>query len=161
MAELTGELIVIPLTVLMFFGVVNILLLVQSLSYTTFSAPANYTQSGTSGQQTLNGNNSQSLSTGSKTYNFGLGLTTGFLIFLTVAVAIGVASGITILGSGLSGSSVMIIFKSTVFFMMWGFCSALGIGLIVSVPVFGYVIYLILTLLYSVGVILSIGMETA
>lgn len=80
----------------------------------------------------------------------------GMLALLIGFIALGTALGITIFGTGLSDSSQNVIYKSVFFFAIWGIFSALGCGFngvgLFSIPVFGSVLYIVITLCYVVGV---------
>jgi hypothetical protein len=81
----------------------------------------------------------------------------GLLALMIGFIAIATLLGVHFFGSGLSDSSINIIYKSTVFYTIWGIFSFLGLGVgneygIISIPVFGVIIYFILTLVYVVGV---------
>lgn len=81
----------------------------------------------------------------------------GLLALLIGFIAIGTALGITIFGSGLSNSSQNVIYKSVFFYALWGIFSALGCGVsgdvgLLSIPIFGTLIYIIISLCYVVGV---------
>lgn len=80
----------------------------------------------------------------------------GFLALLIVFVAIGAIAGIHFLGSGLSDSSINIIYKSAFYYTLWGVFSVLGLGVgdygLSSIPIFGTVIYIVFTLMYIIGV---------
>jgi len=66
------------------------------------------------------------------------------------------ALGIQILGSGLSPESIKIIITCILYGTLWGLLSILAMPLILSIEVFGTIIYVILLISYIVGVIQSI-----
>jgi len=77
-------------------------------------------------------------------------------IALESLVAIALASaliGIQILGSGLADSSVRLLMTGAVYTALWVFLSLLAYPLIRTIEIFGVVLYVILTILYTIGVI--------
>ena len=71
-----------------------------------------------------------------------------------IAIALGVALvGTRILGSGLSDKSVRIVGVGILYTAIWSFLSLLAYPLIRSIQEFGLTIYIVLTVLYTLGVI--------
>lgn len=68
-------------------------------------------------------------------------------------IAIASLFGLKILGSGLSEESVRVIIFVCVFGGIWSLLSILAYSLIVSIEIFGYILYAILTICYVYGVI--------
>ena len=83
-------------------------------------------------------------------------LTAGIALLITVAVVAGL-SGITFLGSGLNPQSARIIIFITAFGGIWAVLSILASSLIFQIEVFGTIIYISLTIAYSIGVIQQIS----
>lgn len=81
----------------------------------------------------------------------------GAIIWIVVIVGLGVAVGIQVLGSGLSENSVHLIFMGTFYISLWTILSVLAMNLIISIEIFGSVIYLTLTILYAIGCIQNVG----
>lgn len=81
----------------------------------------------------------------------------GAIAILIVILVIAVALGIQIVGSGLSSTSIRIIVICIVYFGMWGLLSVLAEPLISSIEVFGTMIYVSLTIGYTIGVIQKIS----
>lgn len=77
----------------------------------------------------------------------------GWLIFIA---AIGVAVGITVLASGLSEASVNLLYKSIFYGVVWALLSVFPAGLIFSIPLFGPLFYITLTIVYVVIVLMVI-----
>lgn len=77
----------------------------------------------------------------------------GMIILLTTITAIAVASGVNILGSGLSDNSVRTITIVAIFSGIWIILSVLIAPLIWSIEIFGSLIYILLTISYTIGVI--------
>ena len=74
----------------------------------------------------------------------------GILIVITIIVAL---LGIQIFGSGLSEASVKIITSALLYGGLWGLLSVVSMPLIVSIEMFGTLIYVSLTIGYVYGVI--------
>ena len=83
-------------------------------------------------------------------------LTAGIALLITIAIVAGV-SGITFLGSGLNPQSARIIIFITAFGGIWAVLSILASSLIFQIEVFGSIIYITLTIAYSIGVIQQIS----
>jgi len=82
----------------------------------------------------------------------GINEITGAIAIIIVLVSIAVVVGIKVFGSGISEQSVKVIIVITGYVSIWGVFSALTLNLINSIEIFGWVIYLILTIIYMVGV---------
>ena len=79
---------------------------------------------------------------------------------IAIIIAIGVFSGligVRILGSGISETSVRIISIGVVHTGLWLMLSILAMPLIISIEVFGTIIYIALTLGYTIGVVQKIS----
>lgn len=83
-------------------------------------------------------------------------ITSGIALIATVLVMAGLF-GIQFLASGLSPESVRIILLITTFIGIWTTLSILAFSLIVSIEVFGSIIYIMLTVGYAVGVLRKIS----
>ena len=82
-----------------------------------------------------------------------IGITFGGIVALLIGfIAVAVLAGITVFGSGISESAQNVIYKSVFFYTIWGIFSILATSGIVSIPIFGTVIYIFLTLCYVIGV---------
>lgn len=92
-----------------------------------------------------------------RNYQIQMNATMGLLAFVIGLSAVGVGVGVQIFGSGLSDTSVKIMYYSTVYFAIWGVFSALSYVSITSIPVFGSLCWLVLTLIYAIGVFSSVG----
>lgn len=86
-------------------------------------------------------------------FNFNIDpFTAGIAILITI-IAIATVTGISILGSGLSGESVKVILICSSYIGLWTLLSLLAKPLIDSILYFGGLIYIILTVMYVIGVI--------
>lgn len=79
------------------------------------------------------------------------------IALLTTIIFIAGITGVQVLGSGLNQSSVRIIILLTGYIGIWTTLSILSFSLINSIEIFGSVIYISLTLGYTIGVIKSIS----
>ena len=93
----------------------------------------------------------------SDTLSFSIDPLQGALVWIIVIVALGVAVGIQVFGSGLSEKSVHLLFMGTFYISLWSILSILAMNLLTSIAVFGSLIYLVITILYAIGCIIQIG----
>lgn len=82
----------------------------------------------------------------------GIDSITGALAIIIVLISVAVIVGIQVLGSGISEQSVKTIITIVGYASVWGFFSLLSYNLIISIEIFGFIIYLILTIIYMIGV---------
>lgn len=75
----------------------------------------------------------------------------GFFALITGLVALALLSGAKIVSSGTSNSMILVL--ATGYGVIWGMMSAAALHLITAVALFGPIIYLLLTLVYALGVI--------
>lgn len=75
------------------------------------------------------------------------------IALIVTIILIASITGIQVLGSGLNSESVRIIILATAFTGIWTVLSLLAFSLIITIEVFGTVIYIALTLAYAIGVI--------
>lgn len=81
----------------------------------------------------------------------------GLIILIVGLMALVAIIGINVLGSGESEFSVKAIFLGTGLLALWGIFSAFGINLIAEIDFWGPVVYLILTAIYTLGIIQQIS----
>jgi len=85
----------------------------------------------------------------------------GIAAFVVIA-GIAALLGITVFSTGLSAESVKIIMACTLYGVVWILLSIFAMPLILSIEIFGVVIYTVLLIMYIVGVIQAIvGGEVA
>lgn len=77
----------------------------------------------------------------------------GIVAILLIAIAVGIVAGITVLGSGISEYSQSIIFVTTVYLAVWGLLSIGILDLTGQIPVVSNLLWIFLTLLYTLGVV--------
>lgn len=82
-------------------------------------------------------------------------ISAGIALLITIIVIASI-TGIQVLGSGLSTASVKIFIILTGFVGIWTVLSLLAFNLINSIQIFGSLIYITLTLMYTIGVIQKI-----
>jgi hypothetical protein len=76
----------------------------------------------------------------------------GMVIILITALAISGVAAITVFGSGVSFFGQKIIFTSATFIVLWVFLSIGMYSMVLSIPVIGIIIWLVLTGMYLLGV---------
>lgn len=81
----------------------------------------------------------------------------GLIVIFIVIIAIAAVLGIQILASGLSPQSVKFIMNAILYFVIWSLLSVMCFNLIISIAIFGTLIYITLTIAYVIGVIQKIG----
>ena len=79
-------------------------------------------------------------------------ITAGISLLITISIVAGI-TGISVLGSGLNPQSSRIIVLLTAYIGLWTSLSVLAYNLIVSIQIFGFIIYISLTIAYAIGVI--------
>jgi hypothetical protein len=85
----------------------------------------------------------------------------GFLVILFVVVSVAVIAGFNLLGSGLNAASIYILFKAASYTIVWMILSGLAIPLFYgtnqAIPApFGSLFYLVLSLVFLIGIYESI-----
>lgn len=108
-------------------------------------------QSVTASGEIIENGTSTSIQVGNAEMAFDLN-TTGYFIALIIGVGIlaGVL-GINFLGSGLSERAQRIIFNSIICYGFWGIFSALILTLLMAIPVFGLILWVVMTMVYTFG----------
>lgn len=115
-----------------------------------------------SGTQNNNGSSSD-FSVGTSYGDFSTTLISGIIAIIIALMAVGAIAGIRVLGSGISDTSVKIIYNSVLFYAIWGILSVFTLnGLdadgLLSIPFgVGIWIWFIMTLLYSLGIVQQIN----
>lgn len=87
----------------------------------------------------------------------GIDAVTGALAIIIVLISIAVIVGIKVFGSGISEQSVHTIIVIVGYGSLWGFFSALSLNLIISIELFGWLMYLVLSIIYTIGVMNKIS----
>lgn len=87
---------------------------------------------------------------------FSIDVLEGAIGWLVLIAAIGVAAGITVVATGLSEASVNLLYKSIFYGVVWGLLSVFPSGLMFSIPLFGGLAYITLTIVYVVAVLMVI-----
>ena len=76
---------------------------------------------------------------------------------IVAAIALAAVVGIRVLGTGLSGTTVEIIWKSVLLYIMWGFLSVGALAVLTTIPFdAGVAIYIMMTVIYTIGVISTV-----
>lgn len=92
----------------------------------------------------------------STTHTFNVGGLEGAIAIIIVIAVISVGIGINILGSGLAETTVKLITSALAYTGLWTVLSVLAIPLIFQIEIFGLLIYISLTIGYTIGVIQQI-----
>lgn len=96
---------------------------------------------------------SGSFNTSSGSTLFGMDALSGTLLIIIIAITIVAVIGLRIFNSGLSDHSVKVISTGLLYGGIWLSLSVLGYGMLNSIEIFGSVIWVLLTLMYTIGVI--------
>ena len=79
------------------------------------------------------------------------------IIWISIIASIIVLSSLNILGSGLSDTGSHWLGLGIFFVAIWTILSILSFPLIMSIKTIGFLIYLVLTIIYAIDVIIHIG----
>lgn len=142
-----NKLIIYPLLIIFLCGAFNQLLVYGNIDFTTTNTLNIDSQTGT----IINNGTSSTISTDSNSAIFNIDMITGLIALIIGLVSVSVIAGIRILDSGLSEHSVKLIYNATVYYGLWGVFSSLSFTLFLLIPIFGALIWLGLTLIYSLG----------
>lgn len=77
----------------------------------------------------------------------------GALVIIIAIMIIAVIIGLNIFGSGLSDTSVKILSIGITYYGIWSIFSILAYPLIVSIEVVGVLIYITLTIIFTIGLV--------
>lgn len=89
-------------------------------------------------------------------FAFDIGDTLGFVAVIVGLMAVAGVVGLHVLGSGISDTSVATIIKGGALLALWGIVSYASLDAISTIPMFGGIIYFVLTALYTFGFIEAI-----
>lgn len=143
-------LVVITLGIMLFLSVLSLVLGSSFASYSTTILIDN--------EAIINGSSATYFSDETINYIINMNTLAGQMTFLTIIViGIAVAVGITILGSGISASNAKIIVMITAYVGIWTILTGLSGALIISIEIYGTVIYISLTIVYIIGVLQQIS----
>ena len=81
----------------------------------------------------------------------------GAISIIIVVATVGAVIGIQILASGLSPESIRVLIMAIAYTGVWTVLSILAIPLIISIEIFGSLIYIVLTMGYVIGIIQKLG----
>ena len=84
---------------------------------------------------------------------FGLDPITGGLALITTLAVLGALITVQIIGSGMSSNGSRIIMVSVFYGGIWVILSLVSYPMIISIEIFGVILYLMLTILYAIGVV--------
>lgn len=89
--------------------------------------------------------------------NFGTNTALGFIAIVSVIMALGAVIGLKIFGFGIGETSTKVILLGSALIGIWSLFSFMAYDLILSIPMFGWIFYMILTLMYLMGIVVQIG----
>lgn len=138
-------LLIFPITVLLFFSLFNTVGMINDATY-------NMSVGNTTGVI-----NSTETTVGGSTSSFGIGETVGLIAMIVGVIAVGTAVGIKALGSGLDSNSINLIIKGAFYLAFWGVLTGLAGGLLIAISLFGGFIYFILTAMFVLGFMQTLG----
>lgn len=81
----------------------------------------------------------------------------GFLGLIGVVLVLATIVGVRVVGIGLSETSIASLIQGMAWVSLFLLCSALSVGYILSIPVFGALFYTFLTLVFTVGLVGQMG----
>lgn len=115
-----------------------------------------YTPQNINGSLAINGTDTQYTQAGSE-YAITITETLGLMAIIAVCEIVGTIAGINVLGSGLSDTSVRIIYKTMGLTILWTVLSVPNILLLLLIPYsLGMLFYLVISLIYAIGVIQTV-----
>jgi hypothetical protein len=145
--------IIIPLLILVLLTTFYTLYQIQPISIPSSTI---HNQTDITGNPIVNGTSTTYEQAGNQ-YNITLTDTLGIMAIIAVIEIIATIAGINVLGSGLSDTSVMIIYKSAGLTIIWSVFSVTGIQVLNLIPYsFGLLLYFVFTLVYAYGVITEV-----
>lgn len=116
-------------------------------SYTTTDLNGTFTEDG----------EEKSLSTEGTEYQFAINESQGIIAIVIAVSVIGSLIGIRVLGSGLSETTVKILYNTIFFYGVWGLFSALSLQWFLIIPIGGWIVYFVLTGMLSFGIVQQIN----
>lgn len=119
-----------------------------------FSSDSNQTQI-ISGTQSLNGS-SQDIELDNANLDLTFDMQNGLLLIVGSGIALGLI-GLQVVGSGLGERAQKIIWNGIIYYGLWAIFSILGYNSILSIPLFGALLWFMLTFFYSYGVFNKMG----
>lgn len=101
-------------------------------------------------------------SVGGEVYDssFSLNSSLGVIGIILAVMVVATVAGIQIVGSGENTFSIGVIVLGGVYLSLWGVFSVLSMALIIQLPIFGVILYFLLTLMYTIGIIKSFKGES-
>lgn len=145
-----NKLLIIPLAIML-------MLTIYGMVYTDSSITAS-SEDLNVGSGGVNGTTVDVPGAGAQTFNLDSSATV--LAILIAAIAVGIAAGVNILGSGLSDTAQDIIFNSVLFFGIWAVLTAFASN-VIFVDSIMITIYVVLTIIFTIGLGMQIGSRGA
>lgn len=90
-------------------------------------------------------------------YVFQFTLSAIFFGLISAIIGVALLIGIRALGSGIADASGSMVLRALIYSMVWTLLSTMTFGFLSLVPTFGLPLYSILSIMYAIGVMLSLG----
>lgn len=149
---MTNYMIIIPLLIIACCAGFYQLFTISTINYTSSQTISNGIPNSNQYWYAPNPSMEAQLKSQTGSNNFSVEMVTGVIALIIACTVVAVAAGIKLFGSGLSETSVKIIYNSTVYYGLWGIFSALSYPMFLAFPLFfGVFGWFILTLIYSLG----------
>lgn len=150
------RLVLIPFILLMFTAVLYQAVALSQES--DFGSDVTYANSSSVGAGLVQNGSSTSAEMEGYSMSVGIDPLYGVFVVLIASVAIAVVAGIQVLGSGLSEFSVKMVVKTGLFYCFWLFFSLFAVEAYALFPFgFGWLMYVTMTVVYSFGVVDTVG----
>lgn len=81
----------------------------------------------------------------------------GLIALVIALMAVALVAGLNIFGSGVNDSATNTIFMCTAWLAVWGVFSVLAFSLLALLGNWGIILYFVLTIVYTIGIIDSVG----
>lgn len=94
---------------------------------------------------------------GVQTSTISFSMTTVVVALITAFIALGIVISLKVLGSGVGEFGVKVFIIGGLALALWGFLSAISFTTLADIPVFGLIIYFVLSACYVVGIISVLG----
>jgi hypothetical protein len=144
------SLIIAPLIILIILSTFYTLYQLQPINVTSTQS---FNSTGINGNTITNGTSTTYQQAGNS-YSISITTTLGIMAILAVCEIVGTLAGIQVFGSGLSETSVRIIYKTMGLTIVWSILSVNGFLALNTIPyAIGILGYFIMTLVYAIGVI--------
>jgi hypothetical protein len=147
-------------------------LLLIPLALMVITTMISFADSGATYESVLDDRNPETITIGNETttinipnaeeQSFSIWESTGLVALLIIAIAVGTVAGVNILGSGLSDTSQMLLFNSTLFLGAWATLTVFSSNILFgSGETIMFIFWIVLTIVYVIGLGLHMTGGTA